>query len=166
MNIMDNVSILFVDIVGFIKMSFNKIVVYLVGLLNDLFGRFDILCINSGCEKISILGDCYYCVSGCFQLKEDYVICCINMGFGMIIVIKEFDKENNEFVNMRVGVYIGIVFCGIVGRQRFKFDVWFNDVILVNTMEFSGFFGKVYIFEVFLSFFNKEDYDVEEGFDV
>lgn len=38
------------------------------------------------------------------------------MGFGMIIVIKEFDKENNEFVNMRVGVYIGIVFCGIVGR--------------------------------------------------
>lgn len=33
-------------------------------------------------------------------------------------------------------------------------------------MEFSGFFGKVYIFEVFLSFFNKEDYDVEEGFDV
>lgn len=63
---MDNVSILFVDIVGFIKMSFNKIVVYLVGLLNDLFGRFDILCINLGCEKISILGDCYYCVSGCF----------------------------------------------------------------------------------------------------
>lgn len=38
------------------------------------------------------------------------------MGFGMIIVIKEFDKENNESVNMRVGVYIGIVFCGIVGR--------------------------------------------------
>ena len=35
-----------------------------MGLLNDLFGRFDYLCNHLGCEKISTLGDCYYCVSG------------------------------------------------------------------------------------------------------
>ena len=57
-------SILFADIVGFTKMSSNKTASQLVGLLNDLFGRFDYLCNKSGCEKISTLGDCYYCVSG------------------------------------------------------------------------------------------------------
>ena len=64
MNAMENVSILFADIVGFTKMSSNKTASQLVGLLNDLFGRFDYLCNHLGCEKISTLGDCYYCVSG------------------------------------------------------------------------------------------------------
>jgi len=64
MNAMENVSILFADIVGFTKMSSNKTASQLVGLLNDLFGRFDYLCNKCGCEKISTLGDCYYCVSG------------------------------------------------------------------------------------------------------
>ncbi|VDN11699.1 unnamed protein product [Dibothriocephalus latus] len=36
---MENVSILFADIVGFTKMSSNKSASHLVYLLNDLFGR-------------------------------------------------------------------------------------------------------------------------------
>ena len=64
MNAMENVSILFADIVGFTKMSSNKSASQLVGLLNDLFGRFDRMCSQCYCEKISTLGDCYYCVSG------------------------------------------------------------------------------------------------------
>lgn len=36
---LENVSILFADIVGFTKMSSNKSASHLVYLLNDLFGR-------------------------------------------------------------------------------------------------------------------------------
>lgn len=53
---MDNVSILFADIVGFTKMSSKKTAEQLVEILNDLFERFDDLCILNGCEKISTLG--------------------------------------------------------------------------------------------------------------
>lgn len=65
MHSMKNVSILFADIVGFTKMSSTKTAEQLVEILNDLFERFDSLCSIYGCEKISTLGDCYYCVSGC-----------------------------------------------------------------------------------------------------
>ena len=79
MNAMENVSILFADIVGFTKMSSNKSATQLVGLLNDLFGRFDRMCSQCNCEKISTLGDCYYCVSGTqseiiFKVKHKYFL--------------------------------------------------------------------------------------------
>ncbi|KAK3780986.1 hypothetical protein RRG08_052133 [Elysia crispata] len=96
MDEMKNVSILFADIVGFTKMSSNKTAERLVSQLNDLFGRFDLLCNESGCEKISTLGDCYYCVSGCPNPRPDHAICCVEMGLSMVIAIKAFDEDHNE----------------------------------------------------------------------
>lgn len=83
MNSMDNVSILFADIVGFTRMSSNKGAEELVSILNDLFEKFDELCRIHGCEKISTLGDCYYCVSGCPEPRPDHATCCVEMGLGM-----------------------------------------------------------------------------------
>jgi len=82
MHSMEDVSILFADIVGFTRMSSNKTAEQLVDILNDLFERFDDLCEHHGCEKISTLGDCYYCVSGCPEPKSDHAKCCIEMGLG------------------------------------------------------------------------------------
>ena len=82
MHSMEDVSILFADIVGFTRMSSNKTAEQLVGILNDLFERFDDLCEHHGCEKISTLGDCYYCVSGCPEPRSDHAKCCIEMGLG------------------------------------------------------------------------------------
>ncbi|XP_053551249.1 adenylate cyclase type 9 [Bombina bombina] len=143
----EQVSILFADIVGFTKMSANKSAHALVGLLNDLFGRFDRLCEETCCEKISTLGDCYYCVAGCPEPRADHAYCCIEMGLGMIEAIEQFCQEKKEMVNMRVGVHTGTVLCGILGMRRFKFDVWSNDVNLANLMEQLGVAGKVHISE-------------------
>ena len=85
MHSMDNVSILFADIVGFTKMSSTKTAEQLVEILNDLFERFDDLCKYNRCEKISTLGDCYYCVSGCPEPRPDHAICCVEMGLGMVV---------------------------------------------------------------------------------
>ena len=85
MHSMENVSILFADIVGFTRMSSNKTAEELVAILNDLFERFDDLCEHHGCEKISTLGDCYYCVSGCPEPRPDHAKCCIEMGLGIFL---------------------------------------------------------------------------------
>uniref|UniRef100_A0A915IDR6 adenylate cyclase n=1 Tax=Romanomermis culicivorax TaxID=13658 RepID=A0A915IDR6_ROMCU len=161
MNLMTNVSILFADIAGFTKMSSNKSADELVDLLNDLFGRFDKLCAITGCEKISTLGDCYYCVSGCPEPRADHAKCCVEMGLAMCVAIKEFDIDRCQEVNMRVGIHTGTVMCGIVGTRRFKFDVFSNDVNLANTMESTGRAGRVHVSHYTKSFLD-DDYEFEE----
>ncbi|KAL6264527.1 hypothetical protein P5V15_004634 [Pogonomyrmex californicus] len=162
MHSMEDVSILFADIVGFTRMSSNKTAEELVGILNDLFERFDDLCEHHGCEKISTLGDCYYCVSGCPEPRSDHAKCCIEMGLAMIEAIKQFDIERREGVNMRVGVHTGTVLCGIVGTKRFKFDVWSNDVTLANKLESTGKPGRVHLSENTLRFLG-DQYITESG---
>ncbi|XP_028449327.1 adenylate cyclase type 9 isoform X2 [Perca flavescens] len=159
---MEPVSILFADIVGFTRMSANKSAPALVGLLNDLFGRFDRLCELTCCEKISTLGDCYYCVAGCPEPRPDHAYCCVEMGLGMIQAIEQFCQETCETVSMRVGVHTGTVLCGILGMKRFKFDVWSNDVNLANLMEQLGVAGKVHLSEATARFLD-DHYQREDG---
>uniref|UniRef100_A0A1I7T2H9 adenylate cyclase n=1 Tax=Caenorhabditis tropicalis TaxID=1561998 RepID=A0A1I7T2H9_9PELO len=162
MNLMTNVSILFADIAGFTKMSSNKSADELVNLLNDLFGRFDTLCRQRGLEKISTLGDCYYCVAGCPEPCDDHACRTVEMGLDMIVAIRQFDIDRGQEVNMRVGIHTGKVMCGMVGTKRFKFDVFSNDVTLANEMESSGVAGRVHVSEATAKLL-KGLYEIEEG---
>ncbi|CAB3403497.1 unnamed protein product [Caenorhabditis bovis] len=164
MNLMTDVSILFADIAGFTKMSSNKSADELVNLLNDLFGRFDTLCRIRGLEKISTLGDCYYCVAGCPEPCDDHACRTVDMGLDMIVAIRQFDIDRGQEVNMRVGIHTGKVMCGMVGTKRFKFDVFSNDVTLANEMESSGEAGKVHV-SASTAELIKDFYIIDEGKD-
>jgi len=142
-----DVTVLFSDLVGFTEMSMDISAQELVKKLNQIFLAFDNLTEKYGLEKIKTIGDAYMLVGGVPTERADHVEAVALMGIEMLQEIQRLNKENNNEFQIRVGIHTGPVVAGVIGKNKFIYDLWGDTVNTASRMESQGLANHVQVSE-------------------
>jgi len=140
----DEVSVLFADIAGFTNLSRHLTARKLVSLLNDLFTRFDASVEAVGAEKIKTIGDAYMVATG-LEGESDHAEKMVDLAIAMQRSFEEFRQKNDLDLQLRIGVHSGAVIAGVIGKQKFAYDLWGNTVNVASRMESEGVADRIQI---------------------
>jgi len=141
----NEVTIMFADLVGFTSLSARLKPIELVNLLNQIFSTFDELAQQLGLEKIKTIGDAYMVAAGLPIPREDHAQAMAQMALAMHSAVEHFQSEQNENIQIRIGINTGVVVAGVIGTNKFIYDLWGDAVNVASRMESSGQPGKIQV---------------------
>jgi class 3 adenylate cyclase len=119
-----NITVLFSDLTGFSQLSDTLTAYEIVAILNDLVTAFDEAAERYGMEKIKTIGDSYMAVCGLSVPYLDHDRRAIDFALEMFSIVRRFSHERGYQLNISIGINSGDIVAGIVGRNKFIYDVW------------------------------------------
>lgn len=138
----DDASVLFADFKGFSALASQLTPEVLIGYLDEAFRAFDEIISKHGLEKIKTIGDAYMCAGGLPEESTDHPQRMVRAALEM----QEYLTENPNF-SARIGIHVGPVVAGVVGRDKFVYDIWGDTVNQASRLEVAGEAGRVAISE-------------------
>ncbi len=134
----ESATVMFSDFVGFSRIASTRDPEELVALLDRTFRAFDEIVERHGLEKIKTIGDAYMCVGGVPEQDLDHASHAVQAA----VEIQEYLTSHEEF-EARIGIHSGPVVAGVVGRDKFAFDIWGDTVNQAARLEAVGNPGEV-----------------------
>jgi len=158
----ESVSILFMDLVNFTKLSSTISAQQLVYLLNAIFTAADGVMREFGMEKIKTIGDAYMAVAGAPTIQVDHAYRAAHAALKLLDVMQNLvvtfpedygDRtwiESIPEITVRIGMHCGPVAAGVVGENKFLYDMWGDAVNTASRMESHGEAGRIHVSEEFV----------------
>lgn len=134
----NEITVLFADIVGFTEMSAGADPADVVEFLNAVFSDLDELAQRHGLEKIKTIGDAYMVAGGLPVPRPDHCERVAAFAVDMLGRLEHFRTLDGEPLRMRIGINTGPVVAGVIGRQKFIYDLWGDAVNTASRMESNG----------------------------
>jgi class 3 adenylate cyclase len=145
----DSVTVLFADFKGFSSISRTLKPQELVAELNDYFIAFDEIVEKFNLEKIKTIGDAYMCAGGIPTSNETHPFNAVEAGLAMqdFMIKRNTERKANGLDpwDLRIGVHIGPIVAGVVGKKKYAYDIWGDTVNIASRMESSSEGGRVNI---------------------
>lgn len=135
----DHVAVLFCDVVGFTSFCDSHGAEEVVSVLQDLVATYEALCLKHDVLKIKTIGDAFMAVCGMLTPAENPVLNCIRCAVEMIDAAHRLPAD----WDVRIGIHVGPVVGGVLGKRQFQFDLWGDTVNSAARMEHNGEPGKI-----------------------
>jgi adenylate cyclase len=147
----ESVSILFADIKDFTSIAEALSPEELVNMLDTYVRAFDEIVHRNGLEKIKTIGDAYMVAGGLHGGHEASAEQCIRAGQEMLRTAESLRSDSlrryGHAFDYRIGIHTGRVISGIVGRDKYAYDIWGDAVNVASRMEQHSEVGRINISE-------------------
>ena len=139
------VTVLFADLVDFTRRSQRSSPQQVVQVLDELFTAFDQLTKRHGLEKIKTIGDAYMVAGGLPEPRPDHVQAVADMALAMREEVAGRTDPSGQPLQVRIGIDTGPVVAGVIGTDKFSYDLWGDTVNTASRMESLGVPGCIQV---------------------
>lgn len=147
----DSVSVVFTDFVGFTKIAETMSPRELIDDLERYFLRFDQLLAGCRMEKLKTIGDAYMAAGGVPEPNGSHPVDAALFAIGLREAVADIARGREEgglrSFPIRIGIHTGPLVAGVIGQQRFLYDLWGDTVNLASRMESGGAAGRINVSE-------------------
>ena len=150
----ESVTIFFSDIVGFTAISHKSNPIQIVDMLNELYTIYDEILETYDAYKVETIGDAYMVVSGCPKRtipKDQHIEEVANFSLELLDALKDFKirhffmyPEDEQKLQIRVGLHTGPVVAGVVGRTMPRYCLFGDTVNTASRMESNSEVGRIH----------------------
>lgn len=141
----DEVTILFCDLVGFTTLSQALPAARTIDFLSRIFSAFDRLAAEHGVEKIKTIGDAYMVVGGIPEYQPDHAMRIATLAPRMLEAVRAISDSTALPLRARIGIHTGPVVAGVIGTHKFVYDVWGDTVNTASRMESYSLPGRIQV---------------------
>ncbi|MEY4935526.1 MAG: hypothetical protein RIS64_1885 [Bacteroidota bacterium] len=146
----EHASVMFTDFNNFTKISEQLSPEQLVFELDTYFKAFDFIVSQYKLEKIKTIGDAYMCASGLSD-KIATPIPIIKAALEIQQYLSEVKVEkirnNQPYFEAKIGIHTGPVVAGVVGVNKFAYDIWGDTVNIASRLQDKCEAGKLNVSE-------------------
>ena len=139
------VTVLFADLVDFTRRSQRSSPQQVVQVLDELFSAFDQLTRRQGLEKIKTIGDAYMVAGGLPDPRSDHAQAVAEMALAIREEIARRSDPSGQPLQIRIGIDTGPVVAGVIGSDKFSYDLWGDTVNTASRMESTGVPGCIQV---------------------
>ncbi|MBL9173622.1 MAG: adenylate/guanylate cyclase domain-containing protein [Verrucomicrobiales bacterium] len=143
----DSATVLFSDFVGFTRVAELLTPSELVDQLDRIFQEFDAISQAHGLEKIKTIGDAYLAVGGIPRPRATHAIDGALAALEMLRASERIrvlrEQAGLPAWSIRLGLNTGPLIAGVVGTEKFAYDVWGDTVNTASRIESSGIPGQI-----------------------
>ena len=129
------VTIVFVDIVGFTKMSQAMDPSQVVALLNAYFAKADAACDLFGIEKVKTIGDAYMAVAGAIVPTPRPAKAVVDFARHLIGMTGEISRQFGIDFQLHIGINTGPVVGGVIAGKKMLYDYWGDAINVASRLE-------------------------------